>query len=75
MTARRDDVLRALEKVIDPELRRSVVELDMVRDLNLEDGIVSLTIALTVPGFMLTSHSEGRCPLRRPAARWPRARR
>jgi ATP-binding protein involved in chromosome partitioning len=50
----REDVLRALARVIDPELRRSVVELDMVRGLTVEDGAVALTIALTVPG----------CPLR-----------
>jgi len=51
----RDEVLKALENVIDPELRRSVVELDMVRDVLIEDdGSVSVTIALTVVG----------CPLR-----------
>lgn len=51
----RDEVLKALENVIDPELRRSVVELDMVRDVLVEDdGSVSVTIALTVVG----------CPLR-----------
>jgi ATP-binding protein involved in chromosome partitioning len=51
----RDEVLKALENVIDPELRRSVVELDMVRNVLVEDdGSVSVTIALTVVG----------CPLR-----------
>jgi ATP-binding protein involved in chromosome partitioning len=47
-------VLEALGRVIDPELRRSVVELDMVRDVVIQNGEVSLTIALTVAG----------CPLR-----------
>ena len=51
----RDEVLKALENVIDPELRRPVTELDMVRDVLVEDdGSVSVTIALTVVG----------CPLR-----------
>ena len=50
----RDEVLKALEQVIDPELKRPVTELDMVRDLELHDGIVALTIVLTVAG----------CPLR-----------
>src|SRR5512134_644152 len=51
----RDEVLQALENVIDPELRRPVTELDMVRDVLVEDdGAVSVTIALTVVG----------CPLR-----------
>jgi ATP-binding protein involved in chromosome partitioning len=52
--ATRDEILVALEQVIDPELRRSVVELDMVRDVEIEGGVVKLSIALTVPG----------CPLR-----------
>jgi ATP-binding protein involved in chromosome partitioning len=52
--ASRDDIAKALERIIDPELRRSIVELDMVRDLRVENGDVSLTIALTVAG----------CPLR-----------
>jgi ATP-binding protein involved in chromosome partitioning len=54
MAVSRDELMEALARVIDPELRRSVVELDMVRDLAIEGGAVALTIALTVPG----------CPLR-----------
>ena len=51
----RDAILKALEQVIDPELKRPVTELDMVRDVLVEDdGAVSVTIALTVVG----------CPLR-----------
>jgi len=51
----RDAILKALENVIDPELRRPVTELEMVRDVLIEDdGSVSVTIALTVAG----------CPLR-----------
>jgi len=54
MAPSRDEVLKALEQVIDPELRRPVTELDMVRDLELHDGVVALTIVLTIAG----------CPLR-----------
>jgi ATP-binding protein involved in chromosome partitioning len=51
----RDAILKALEQVIDPELKRPVTDLDMVRDVLVEDdGHVSVTIALTVVG----------CPLR-----------
>jgi ATP-binding protein involved in chromosome partitioning len=50
----RDDVFAALERVIDPELRRPITELDMVRDVEIEGGAVAVTIALTVVG----------CPLR-----------
>ena len=50
----REEVLEALKGVIDPELGRSVVELDMVRDVRVDGSNVAITIALTVPG----------CPLR-----------
>jgi ATP-binding protein involved in chromosome partitioning len=50
----RDAILAALSTVIDPELQRPVTELDMVRDVEIADGIVSLTIVLTIAG----------CPLR-----------
>ena len=47
----RDAILKALENVIDPELRRPVTELDMVRDVEIDGGDVSVTIALTVAGL------------------------
>jgi ATP-binding protein involved in chromosome partitioning len=46
--------MKALERVIDPELRRPVTELDMVRGVEIDGGDVRVTIALTVAG----------CPLR-----------
>jgi ATP-binding protein involved in chromosome partitioning len=58
MAVSRDAVLRALEGVIDPELKRSVVELDMVRDIRVDGGDVSVTIALTVPGCPLRASFE-----------------
>ncbi len=54
----RDDILTALGKVIDPELRKPVTELDMVRDVELAGGEVSVTIALTVAGCPLRSSFE-----------------
>src|SRR5437763_1174190 len=50
MEPSRDAVLKALEQVIDPELRRPVTELDMVRDVEIHDGVVAFTIVLTVAG-------------------------
>jgi len=58
MAVSRDAVLSALEGVIDPELKRSVVELDMVRDVRVDGGDVSVTIALTVPGCPLRASFE-----------------
>jgi len=50
-----EEVLVALRPVQDPELHRSIVDLDMVRDIRLGDGgRVAVTVALTVAG----------CPLR-----------
>jgi ATP-binding protein involved in chromosome partitioning len=50
----REAVFEALSRVIDPELRRPVTELDMVRSVAVAGGDVAVTIALTVAG----------CPLR-----------
>ena len=55
MSPDRDAVLRALERVIDPELRKPVTELDMVRDVTIDGAAVSVTIALTVAGCPLRS--------------------
>ncbi len=51
----RDQILQALEQVIDPELKRNVVELDMVRGVEVAGGEVTVTIALTVAGCPLRS--------------------
>jgi ATP-binding protein involved in chromosome partitioning len=51
----RDKIYEALSRVIDPELRRPVTELDMVRDVAVEGGAVTVTIALTVAGCPLRS--------------------
>jgi ATP-binding protein involved in chromosome partitioning len=55
MAVSRDAVLAALEHVIDPELGRPVTDLDMVRDVEIDGGAVSVTIALTVAGCPLRS--------------------
>src|SRR5215207_857666 len=53
-----DVLLRALESVIDPELGRSVIELDMVRRAELVAGTAEVTIALTVAGCPLRASSQ-----------------
>jgi len=54
----RDEILKALESVIDPELRRSIVELEMVRSIDAADGLVRVTVSLTTPGCPIRSHFE-----------------
>ena len=52
------DVRTALVAVIDPEIRRSVVELDMVRRVVIEGSAVTVTIALTVAGCPMRANLE-----------------
>jgi ATP-binding protein involved in chromosome partitioning len=47
-------ILEVLHPVQDPELRKSLVELNMIRNVAINDGRVSLTLVLTTPA----------CPLR-----------
>src|SRR5512132_1377284 len=54
----REAIVKALEQVIDPELKRNVVELDMVRDVRIEGGAVTVGIALTVAGCPLRASFE-----------------
>ncbi|MFM7225011.1 MAG: Mrp/NBP35 family ATP-binding protein [Actinomycetota bacterium] len=48
------EILEALRPVEDPEIRRSIVDLGMVRGIEIAGGRVGVTVALTVAG----------CPLR-----------
>jgi ATP-binding protein involved in chromosome partitioning len=55
----REAISRALEAVIDPELRRSIVELDMVRSIDLSaNGVVDVTVSLTTPGCPIRGHFQ-----------------
>jgi ATP-binding protein involved in chromosome partitioning len=54
----REQVYEALSQVIDPELRQPVTELDMVRDIRIDEGRVEITIALTVAGCPLRASFE-----------------
>ena len=53
-------VIDALRPVHDPELNRSIVDLDMVRDVNVNDGVVSLTVTLTIAGCPLRNEIQQR---------------
>lgn len=49
----RDTVMEALAEVQDPELQRSLVELNMIRDVEIEGRNVKVTVALTTAGCPL----------------------
>ncbi|HYM45732.1 MAG TPA: P-loop NTPase [Solirubrobacteraceae bacterium] len=54
-----DEITKALQSVIDPELRRSIVELDMVRSIELSaNGVVDVTVSLTTPGCPIKGHFQ-----------------
>jgi ATP-binding protein involved in chromosome partitioning len=50
----KDQVLQALSGVMDPELRKDLVTLKMIKDVEVQDSTVSFTVELTTPA----------CPLR-----------
>jgi ATP-binding protein involved in chromosome partitioning len=54
-----DQVTDKLRAVIDPELRRNIVELGMVRAIDIsEDGRVGVIVSLTTPGCPIRNHFQ-----------------
>jgi ATP-binding protein involved in chromosome partitioning len=54
-----ETILEALKVVIDPELRRDIVELEMVRSIDVHpNGVVDVMVSLTTPGCPIRSHFE-----------------
>ena len=55
----REQITQALTGVIDPELRKSIVELEMVRAIDIKDaGVVDVTVSLTTPGCPIKNHFQ-----------------
>jgi ATP-binding protein involved in chromosome partitioning len=55
----RDQVIDSLRSVIDPELRRDIVELEMVRSVEIHGtGVVDVMVSLTTPGCPIRSHFQ-----------------
>ena len=55
----RDQILEALKVVIDPELHRNIVELGMVRAIDISElGAVNVTVSLTTPGCPIKGHFQ-----------------
>ncbi len=54
-----EQIRQALAKVIDPELRKDIVELGMVRAISQhDDGRVDVTVSLTTAGCPIRSHFQ-----------------
>jgi ATP-binding protein involved in chromosome partitioning len=54
-----EQITEKLTAVIDPELRRNIVELGMVRSIEINpDGQIDVTVSLTTPGCPIRSHFQ-----------------
>lgn len=55
----KEQITEKLTAVIDPELRNNIVELGMVRSIDIkDDGQVNVTVSLTTPGCPIRSHFQ-----------------
>jgi len=55
----KEQIAEKLTAVIDPELRRNIVELGMVRSIEIKpEGQVDVTVSLTTPGCPIRSHFQ-----------------
>ncbi len=59
-TVTAEDVVEVLRPVEDPELRRSLVDLGMIRDVEVHGDAVSLQVVLTVPGCPMRNEIQNR---------------
>jgi ATP-binding protein involved in chromosome partitioning len=56
-----EDVLKALGRVQDPDLKRDLVTLGMIEELAVRDGTVAFTLVLTTAACPLREQLEGDC--------------
>ncbi|HSV10471.1 MAG TPA: Mrp/NBP35 family ATP-binding protein [Hanamia sp.] len=56
-----NDVLKALSTVEEPDFKKDLVTLDMVKDIKIENNSVSFTIILTTPACPLKDLIKSRC--------------
>jgi ATP-binding protein involved in chromosome partitioning len=57
----KDDILKALSTVNDPDLKRDLVTLNMIRDVTTEPNRVSFTVVLTTPACPLKEQIRQDC--------------
>lgn len=61
MSYSQSDILRALSTVDDPDLKRDLVSLNMIKDLTVAPGKVSFTVVLTTPACPLKEKIRQDC--------------
>lgn len=57
----RDDILKALSNVQEPDLGKDLVTLNMVKDISIKDNAVSFTVILTTPACPLKELIQNAC--------------
>ena len=60
MPVSESQVIEALRPVLDPEIGKSIVELEMVRSVTVDGGLVTVLVALTVAGCPMKAEIESR---------------
>ena len=56
-----NDILKALSNVKEPDLKKDIVTLNMVKDISINDNVVSFTIVLTTPACPLKEKIRTDC--------------
>ena len=59
--AKKEDILKALSTVIDPDFKKDLVTLGMIKDVELNDRKISFTVELTTPACPLKEIIRGDC--------------
>jgi serine O-acetyltransferase len=52
----RAQVLSTLREVVDPEIGVNLVDLDMIREVQIEENRIQVRMVLTIPGCPLAQH-------------------
>lgn len=61
MSISEKDILKALSYVDDPDLKKDIVSLNMVKDIQIEDKKVQFTVVLTTPACPMKEHIQHAC--------------
>src|SRR5690606_17876367 len=61
MNVNEKDILQALSTVLDPDIRRDLVSLNMIRDVKVEGESISFTVVLTTPACPLKEQIRRDC--------------
>ncbi|MCU0369597.1 MAG: iron-sulfur cluster assembly protein, partial [Cyclobacteriaceae bacterium] len=57
----KEDILKALSTVQDPDLKKDLVTLNMIKDLEIENNTIRFTVVLTTPACPLKEKIRQDC--------------